>query len=672
MSNIYIQYPSGSTSAVPTYANFASLPASADDGAVAVTLDTDSIYVFNAATNSWKLVGSGSSTVVQAGSLDGGGASPNGVVVGSNTIYMQSATLVNPGLVSSAAQSFAGVKTFGSAPNLSSLSASLPLQLDGSKNIIAQAINLSGTGVVGSISLTSQVVGNLPLSQTSGSISLTAQVSGVLPVANGGSTGSNTGDLSVGAFSGTSVNGLTISSASQIITLNTASNTSPGGVSTAIQIFGGAKTFVTSIASKLVVVGSVSQQSTAGGSSYTINWPSSQGSSSSTTLINDGAGNLSWSAFSGSNTGDLSVGTFGGTSLNGITISSNSQVITLNAAAANIPGALSTSAQNITGAKNFITSLSARIATIGSVTHDSVVGGNQYTLKWPASQGSSSWTFSNDGTGNLSWVSSLTNPMTALGDLIVGSSSGTPVRFIGNTSNSISYLTQTGTGAASNFPRWTVWKAPTAQVFLSGSGTYTTPTSAVYLKVRILGAGGGGAGSGTATTGGAGAVGSSSTFGSILVAAGGTGGGATAGGASASGIGGTATINAGAVTLVSLKGGDGGSGQFNSTSGDYQSGGYGGVTPFGGGGVGNSTLAGGNAVSNTGCGGGGGGNSANVLVTAGAGGGAGAYIEVFIAAPSASYTYTIGSGGGGGAAGTSGFAGGGGASGQVIVEEYYQ
>ncbi len=95
------------------------------------------------------------------GPLDGASASPNGASIGSSSLYLQSASATNPGIVSSANQTFAGVKTFSSAPNLSSLTQSLPLQLDGSKNIISQAIGLN----------TSQVSGNLPLSQTSGSVS---------------------------------------------------------------------------------------------------------------------------------------------------------------------------------------------------------------------------------------------------------------------------------------------------------------------------------------------------------------------------------------------------------------------------------------------------------------------------------------------------------------------
>lgn len=54
----YIHYPaSGSGTGVATYANVAALPASAADGTVAVTLDTDNLYVFNSGSSTWKLVG---------------------------------------------------------------------------------------------------------------------------------------------------------------------------------------------------------------------------------------------------------------------------------------------------------------------------------------------------------------------------------------------------------------------------------------------------------------------------------------------------------------------------------------------------------------------------------------------------------------------------------------
>ena len=48
---------SGGGSGVTTYANYAALPGSATDGTLAVTLDTDSLYVFDSATSTWKLIG---------------------------------------------------------------------------------------------------------------------------------------------------------------------------------------------------------------------------------------------------------------------------------------------------------------------------------------------------------------------------------------------------------------------------------------------------------------------------------------------------------------------------------------------------------------------------------------------------------------------------------------
>lgn len=99
------------------------------------------------------------------GVINAAAASLNGAVIGSSSLYLQAASATNPGLVSSNNQTFAGVKTFSSAPNLSSLSASAILALDGSKNI-----------VVSSVDLTSQVTGSLPVTR----------LSGILPVANGG------------------------------------------------------------------------------------------------------------------------------------------------------------------------------------------------------------------------------------------------------------------------------------------------------------------------------------------------------------------------------------------------------------------------------------------------------------------------------------------------------
>lgn len=196
-------------------------------------------------------------------------------------------------------------------------------------------------------------------------------------------------------------------------------------------------------------------------------------------------------------------------------------------------------------------------------------------------------------------------------------------------------------------------KQPTKQIFLSGSGTYTTPSGAVRLAVRMIGGGAGGAGSGT-TPGAVGAAGDT-TFGTLTAAKGAiastfTGG---AGGAGTNGD-------------INITGGRGAnSGAFTNAYG-----GHGGVSIFGGAGQGGPPSTDGTAaIANTGSGGGGGGQtSAN---SGGGGGGAGAYVEKTITSPAATYSYAVGAGGTGGTNGTGGNNGANGGSGIIIVEEFY-
>lgn len=104
--------------------------------------------------------------------------SANGASLSGQALTLQPASATLPGVVTAIAQTLAGVKTFSSAPNLSSLTASLPLQLDASKNIVSLAIPLAAAS---------------------------SAVSGILPVPNGG-TGLGTlttGNVILGA--GTSV-----------------------------------------------------------------------------------------------------------------------------------------------------------------------------------------------------------------------------------------------------------------------------------------------------------------------------------------------------------------------------------------------------------------------------------------------------------------------------------
>jgi len=78
--------------------------------------------------------------------------------------------------------------------------------------------------------------------------------------------------------------------------------------------------------------------------------------------------------------------------------------------------------------------------------------GSGYTLGTISGTGTVSVT---NGTGTISINGSgLSNPMTSVGDLIVGGTSGTPTRLAGNNVGTLYRLTQSGTGSASTAPIW--------------------------------------------------------------------------------------------------------------------------------------------------------------------------------------------------------------------------
>jgi hypothetical protein len=207
-------------------------------------------------------------------------------------------------------------------------------------------------------------------------------------------------------------------------------------------------------------------------------------------------------------------------------------------------------------------------------------------------------------------------------------------------------------------------KAPTITKLTSGSGTYTTPAGALYLRVRQVGGGGGGAGSGTivANNHGSGGNGGNTTFGtSLLTTNGGNGGGGA--GSGAGGTGGSTTINSPAY-------GTGISGGSGMTSGSTAAGvgmfGGMGAPSFFGGATGRGDVA---AQANSGSGGAA--AAANASSYIGGSGGAGGFIDAIIPSPSATYAYSIGSAGTSGSAGTGGNAGATGGSGYIEVTEYY-
>jgi hypothetical protein len=138
-----------------------------------------------------------------------------------------------------------------------------------------------------------------------------------------------------------------------------------------------------------------------------------------------------------------------------------------------------------------------------------------------------------------------------------------------------SVLTSNGSSTA---PSFQAYKAPTKQIFTSGSGTYTTPAGALYIVVRAIGGGGGGGGCAHVTNQASAAAGGggggyceltipspSSTY-SYSVGSGGAGGIGNNQGS----IGGNSTF--GSMTADGGGGGDGGPGSANTNTVNAQAG----------------------------------------------------------------------------------------------------
>lgn len=188
----------------------------------------------------------------------------------------------------------------------------------------------------------------------------------------------------------------------------------------------------------------------------------------------------------------------------------------------------------------------------------------------------------------------------------------------------------------------------------ANNGTYTLPTGAKWITVRMAGGGAGGAGGGSGSPG-TGVAGGNTTFGTALLTAN--------GGAIQANPGGTATGG-----YDNENGGAGGAGALSGTNG---LGGPGGVSACGFGsssfGVANGTPSGPGGKGN---GGGGGGSSSSA--TPGAGGSAGGCLYALITSPAATYSYAIAAAGTAGIAGTNGQAGIAGTGGAIEVIAYFQ
>lgn len=269
-------------------------------------------------------------------------------------------------------------------------------------------------------------------------------------------------------------------------------------------------------------------------------------------------------------------------------------------------------------------------ATIGGAM--SAASGS-FTTALPAASG---------GTGLSSYTA---------GDILVATGATTLTKLALGANGNV--LTSNGTGVIWQAPAAPgVTSAPQVTVYTTGSGTYTTPAGALYLKVEIGGGGGGGGGAEGTTGRVAGGAGGNTTFG-LLTANGGAGGLITSGTPSA------ATATNGDINLDGQMNGAP-SVANNSSFGAWKRtrnlgpmiAGYGGANGF-------------QMFDN------GGGSQGFV----GGPGGSGAYAEKIISSPAASYSYSVGAAGTAGTNGTGGtstIAPDAGRAGMIRITAYFQ
>lgn len=112
-----------------------------------------------------------------------------------------------------------------------------------------------------------------------------------------------------------------------------------------------------------------------------------------------------------------------------------------------------------------------------------------YTLTLPVDDGSSGQTLSTDGSGGLSWASSLTNPMTTTGDIIYSSdNSGTPARLGIGSASSVLHGGTTPSYSAVSLSTDVTGVLPTANGGTGQNSSATFPTSGTVATVPSAGA----------------------------------------------------------------------------------------------------------------------------------------------------------------------------------------
>ncbi len=225
MSNTFYRWPATSSGGVTAYANAAALPLTAVDGTLAVTIDTDSLYIYDAGTASWKWIAA-PDPMEGIGTIDTKTPSADGGVYDTGFLFFQSASATAPGLVNLTTQSFAGNKTFTGTIGASNLSGTntgnVTIGTASGLSIVGQALSLglASAGVTGALSGTDWSTFNNKQPAGTYVTSLTVTTgNGVSGSFTAGATPALS--LTLGAITPTTVNGNTLTTGTGTLTLST-------------------------------------------------------------------------------------------------------------------------------------------------------------------------------------------------------------------------------------------------------------------------------------------------------------------------------------------------------------------------------------------------------------------------------------------------------------------
>lgn len=627
--SFYASYPStGGGGGVPVYASIGVFPTGSVTGQLGVAADTGNLYEWNG--SSWILLAS-EGAALSLGNLDAQAGTAKGAALTGGVLSMQSASATVPGLVNNTTQTLSGVKTFSSAPNLSSLTASLPLQLDASKNIVSAAIDLSGTEATGILAaarfpaLTGDITtasGALATTlatvnsnvgsfgSTSTSVSLTVNGKGLVTAASAASIqiaesqvtnlvtdlagkqatgnyitaltgdGTATGPGSValtlatvngnvGSFGGaSSVPSVTVNAKGLVTAASATAVVAPAGT------LSGTTLNATVVTSSLTTVGTIGTGTWAGTTVAVLHGGTGVTTVTTAPTATAFAGWDSNKNFSANNLldGYATTATAAGTTT--LTVASTGQQIFTGVTTQTV--VLPAVTGLALGTNYYITNLSTGVVTVqssGANTIQAMASNSQLIVTSIATSGT--------GTAAWTWIYTsvaatglpLTNPMTTGGDVIYGGASGVPTRLANGSLNQV--LISAGGTSAPTWGRTPTLNQGTLGIFTS-SGTFntssTSSTSTIYEYEVIGGGGGGGGANGTAAAGGGGGAGGMcrGTFTSVAASTAITitVGAAGTGGTSAGGTGGTGgTSSIGTPVSVSGLGGIGGSGSTSATTG---------------------------------------------------------------------------------------------------------